>query len=66
VRSCRRLHDLRSHRRHAQFEHKSLEEPLRLGGDLHGIVGATLSAQATTLGVRRALALYQVVIKDGP
>ncbi len=45
-----------------QFEEKSLAEPLRLGGDVHGIVGATLSARATTNGVRRALALYQVVV----
>jgi hypothetical protein len=29
---------------------------------VHGIVGATLSARATTNGVRRALALYQVVV----
>ena len=50
---------------YAQFEHKSAADPLRLGGDVHGIVGATLSAQATTRGVRRALALYQVVIRDG-
>jgi hypothetical protein len=46
-----------------QFEDKSLEAPLRLGGDVHGIVGATLSARATTRGVRRALALYAVVVR---
>jgi Na+-translocating ferredoxin:NAD+ oxidoreductase RnfG subunit len=46
-----------------QFEHKTIEAPLRLGGDVHGIVGATLSSRATTEGVRRALALYQVVVK---
>lgn len=45
-----------------QFEEKGIDEPLRLGGDVHGIVGATLSARATTNGVRRALALYQVVV----
>lgn len=48
-----------------QFQHKSLDQPLRLGGDVHGIVGATLSARATTRGVRRALALYRVVIENG-
>ena len=48
-----------------QFEEKSLSQPLRLGGDVHGIVGATLSARATTRGVRRALALYEVVIQSG-
>jgi hypothetical protein len=47
-----------------QFDHKSLAEPLRLGGDVHGIVGATLSARATTAGVRRALALYAVLIRE--
>jgi len=50
-----------------QFETKSLAAPLRLGGDVHGIVGATLSARATTRGVRRALALYEVVVRgDAP
>ena len=48
-----------------QFEHKQLAAPLRLGGDVHGIVGATLSARATTRGVRRALALYEVVVQKG-
>lgn len=48
-----------------QFEAKDLAAPLRLGGDVHGIVGATLSARATTRGVRRALALYEVVVQKG-
>jgi hypothetical protein len=48
-----------------QFEHKEPASPLRLGGDVHGIVGATLSARATTRGVRRALALYEVVVQKG-
>jgi hypothetical protein len=51
-----------SARWYEQFENKDLSTPLRLGGDVHGIVGATLSARATTEGVRRALALYQVVV----
>ena len=46
-----------------QFEQKTIADPLRLGGDVHGIVGATLSSRATTEGVRRVLALYQVVVK---
>jgi len=49
-----------------QFEHKSQHSPLRLGGDIHGIVGATLSARATTRGVRRALALYEILVRSGP
>ena len=47
-----------------QFEEKTLEEPLRVGRDVHGIVGATLSARATTRGVRRALAFYRVVVQS--
>ncbi len=52
-----------SARWYQQFEQKNLSEPLRLGGDVHGIVGATLSARATTDSVRRALALYRVVVQ---
>jgi len=46
-----------------QFAQKSLADALRVGGDVHGIVGATLSAQATARGVRRALALYAVLLE---
>ena len=53
-----------SDRWYEQFEDKSLAEPLRVGGDVHGIVGATLSARATTRGVRRALALYEVIVQN--
>jgi Na+-translocating ferredoxin:NAD+ oxidoreductase RnfG subunit len=48
-----------------QFGDKGLEAPLRVGGDIHGVVGATLSAHATTSGVRRALAYYRVLIQNG-
>ena len=51
---------------YAQFDHKALGEPLRVGGDIHGIVGATLSTRATTRGVRRALAFYEVLVENGP
>ena len=51
-----------SARWYQQFEQKTLAAPLRLGGDVHAIVGATLSSRAATEGVRRALALYQVVL----
>ena len=53
-----------SDRWYDQFHDVSSDRPLRLGRDVHGIVGATLSARATTRGVRRALALYQVVLQD--
>jgi len=48
-----------------QFEGASRERALRVGRDVHGIVGATLSARATAAGVRRALALYEVLLKGG-
>ena len=48
-----------------QFEDRSLREQLRLGRDIHGVVGATLSSRATTRGVRRALAFYEVLVRDG-
>jgi Na+-translocating ferredoxin:NAD+ oxidoreductase RnfG subunit len=51
---------------YAQFDGKSLDSPLRLGGDIHAVVGATLSARATTRGVRRALAFYHVLVKHEP
>jgi Na+-translocating ferredoxin:NAD+ oxidoreductase RnfG subunit len=54
-----------TNRWYRQFDRKSLGAPLRVGGDVHGVVGATLSARATTRGVRRALAFYEVLIHDG-
>jgi len=55
-----------TNRWYGQFERKSNRSPLRLGGDIHGIVGATLSARATTQGVRRALALYEILVRSRP
>ncbi len=57
---------LPNERWYSQFDGKSLESPLRLGGDIHAVVGATLSARATTRGVRRALAFYRVLVKHEP
>ena len=51
-----------SARWYQQFEQKTIAAPLRLGGDVQAIVGATLSSRAATEGVRRALALYQVLV----
>ena len=48
-----------------QFVGKSGDSTVRLGGDIHGIVGATLSSRATTRGVRRALAYYEVLLQGG-
>jgi hypothetical protein len=57
---------LPSDRWYEQFDEKTLTSPLRVGGDIHGVVGATLSARATTGGVRRALAYYRVLVKNEP
>jgi Na+-translocating ferredoxin:NAD+ oxidoreductase RnfG subunit len=48
-----------------QFEGKDGEAPLRLQRDVHGIAGSTLSSQAVTGGVRRALALHQILVRQG-
>lgn len=45
-----------------QFFGSSHEQTLRLGDDIHNVVGATLSARAVTDSVRRVLALFQVLI----
>ncbi len=45
-----------------QFNGRALDDDLKLGAGIQGITGATLSAQAMTAGVRRALALVAVVI----
>jgi Na+-translocating ferredoxin:NAD+ oxidoreductase RnfG subunit len=47
------------------FVGKTAQDPLRVGGDIHGIVGATLSTRATSEGVRRALALFEIVLEKG-
>jgi Na+-translocating ferredoxin:NAD+ oxidoreductase RnfG subunit len=49
---------------YSQFDNRSIEAPLRVGRDIHGVVGATLSTRATTRGVRRALAYYEVLLQS--
>jgi hypothetical protein len=41
---------------------RALDDRLRLGGDVHGIAGATLSSRAVTDAVRRSLALFEVLV----
>jgi Na+-translocating ferredoxin:NAD+ oxidoreductase RnfG subunit len=53
-----------TNRWYQQFDNQSIEAPLRVGGDIHGVVGATLSTRATTRGVRRALAYYEVLLQS--
>lgn len=45
-----------------QFSGKSGEDPLRVGGDVHGVVNATLSTRVAADSVRRALAYHAVLI----
>jgi len=47
---------------YGQFEGKTGQDPLRVGGDLHGVVNATLSTRVAADSVRRALAYHQVLI----
>lgn len=48
----------------AQFQGRALDDDLKIGAGIQGITGATLSAQAMTAGVRRALALVAVAVLD--
>ncbi len=48
---------------YAQFEGKTRADPLRVGRDVHGVVGATLSARAAADGVRRMLAFWEVLLR---
>lgn len=47
----------------AQFDQQRLGRELQIHGRIHGIAGSTLSARAVTGGVRRALALYEVLVQ---
>ena len=47
-----------------QFPGRGLDDDLKLGAAIQGITGATLSAQAMTAGVRRALALFSVLVSS--
>ena len=47
-----------------QFEGRRLDPDLQLKRGIHAISGATLSARATTRSVRRALALYRVLVME--
>jgi hypothetical protein len=46
-----------------QFRERVLDEQLKLRAGIQGITGATLTATAMTAGVRRALALYEVLVR---
>lgn len=48
---------------YGQFGGKTREDRLRVGADVHGVVGATLSARAAAQGVRRMLAYWEVLLR---
>ena len=49
----------------AQFDGKTSADPLRLGQDIRNVSGATISCKNLTNGVRRLLAVYELVLKHG-
>ena len=53
---------LPSQRWYAQFAGKTAADALRVGRDIDAVAGATRSAHAASDSVRRALALYRVLI----
>lgn len=57
------LEYLPTHRWYSQFAEKSQQDGLRVGRDIHGVVGATLSARAAADGVRRMLAYWEVLLR---
>jgi hypothetical protein len=46
------------------LEKRSLTDDLRLGRDIAGVTGSTLSSRAVLGGVRRALAIYEVLLSE--
>ena len=56
------LEYLPSERWLAQLDRKRLTDDLRVGGEIVAITGSTLSSRAVVGGVRRALALYEVLL----
>lgn len=57
------LEYLPTDRWYAQFVRKSKQDGLRVGRDVHGVAGATLSARAAADGVRRMLAYWEVLLR---
>lgn len=47
-----------------QFSDKRLSTGMRLRRGIHGIMGSTLTAQAATSGVRKVLALFELLIEE--
>ena len=56
---------VRDPRWRAQFIGKRAGAPLKLGGEIKNISGATLSSKHVSDGVRRLLATYAIVLAHG-
>lgn len=56
-------HEIRNADWRRQFTGKTVADPLKLDRDIRNISGATLSCRHITDGVKRLLALYEVVLK---
>jgi len=46
-----------------QFRGKSARDPLKIGGDVYNITGATLSCRHVTEGVKKLLAIFEVAVR---
>jgi Na+-translocating ferredoxin:NAD+ oxidoreductase RnfG subunit len=55
--------EVRNERWRAQFKGKSYGDALKLGKDIQNISGATLSCKHVSEGVRRVLAIHDLVLK---
>lgn len=42
-----------------------LQPAKKIGGEIHGIAGSTLTARAVSGGIRRSLAFYQLLVSSG-
>ncbi|MGH7859845.1 MAG: FMN-binding protein [Candidatus Binatia bacterium] len=47
-----------------QFPGERLDDDLHVGRGIAGITGSTLTSRAVTAGIRRALAIYEVLLRD--
>jgi Na+-translocating ferredoxin:NAD+ oxidoreductase RnfG subunit len=54
--------EIRSPRFSKQFKGKTVHDSMRPNKDIDSVSGATISSQAITLGVRRALVLFDIAI----
>ncbi len=46
-----------------QFRGKTARDPVKLGGDVYNITGATLSCRHVTEGVKKLLAIFELVVR---